>query len=119
MCHRGDKGVTGAAPPGASGRSLNSGPMNVRALRKNPVDPSWAGIAIRAARRGAVTRHGLKVPAPRLDESEAATQSLYESGSVVCGIIPQTPVQAMENGMMRWATRFARMNAFNRERSSA
>jgi len=40
---------------------------------------------------------------------KAAVQSLYESGSVVCGIVPQTPVQAMENGMMRWATRLGRV----------
>ena len=40
---------------------------------------------------------------------KAAVQSLFESGSVVCGIVPQTPVQAMENGMMRWATRLGRI----------
>lgn len=40
---------------------------------------------------------------------KAAVQSLFESGSVVCGIIPETPVQAMENGMMRWATRLGRI----------
>ena len=40
---------------------------------------------------------------------KAAVQSLFESGSVVCGIVPQTPVQAMENGMMRWATRLGRV----------
>jgi Ca-activated chloride channel family protein len=40
---------------------------------------------------------------------KAAAQSLFESGSVVCGIVPQTPVQAMENGMMRWATRLGRV----------
>jgi VWFA-related protein len=40
---------------------------------------------------------------------KAATQSLFESGSVVCAIVPQTPVQAMENGMMRWATRLGRV----------
>jgi VWFA-related protein len=40
---------------------------------------------------------------------KAAMQSLYESGSVVCGVVPQTPVQQMENGMMRWATRLGRV----------
>ncbi|PWT95213.1 MAG: hypothetical protein C5B55_01580 [Blastocatellia bacterium] len=35
----------------------------------------------------------------------AAAQMVYESGSVVCGIIPHTPDQVMENGMIRWATR--------------
>src|SRR5262249_38219489 len=40
---------------------------------------------------------------------KAATQSIFESGSVVCGIVPKTPEQAMENGVMRWATRFGRL----------
>src|ERR1041385_6498373 len=35
--------------------------------------------------------------------------SVFESGSVVCGIIPRTPEQVAENGMMRWATRFGRI----------
>ena len=35
----------------------------------------------------------------------AATHSVFEAGSVVCGIIPKTPEQVAENGMMRWATR--------------
>jgi VWFA-related protein len=39
----------------------------------------------------------------------AATHSIFESGSVVCGIIPKTPEQVAENGMMRWATRFGRL----------
>lgn len=39
----------------------------------------------------------------------ATTHSIFESGSVVCGIIPKTPEQVAENGMMRWATRFGRM----------
>jgi hypothetical protein len=34
---------------------------------------------------------------------------VFESGSVVCGIIPKTPEQVAENGMMRWATRVGRM----------
>jgi Ca-activated chloride channel family protein len=36
---------------------------------------------------------------------KAATQAVFESGSVVCGIIPRTADQKIENGMMRWATR--------------
>ena len=36
---------------------------------------------------------------------KAATQVVFESGSVVCGVIPKTPDQKMENGMMIWATR--------------
>lgn len=39
----------------------------------------------------------------------AATHTVFESGSVVCGIIPKTPEQVAENGMMRWATRFGRL----------
>jgi Ca-activated chloride channel family protein len=36
---------------------------------------------------------------------KAVTQSVFESGSVVCGIIPRSADQIMENGIMRWATR--------------
>jgi VWFA-related protein len=36
---------------------------------------------------------------------KAAKQSLFESGSVVCGIVPRTPGQRMENGLMVWGTR--------------
>ena len=39
----------------------------------------------------------------------AAIHSVFESGSVVTGIIPKTPEQAAENGFMRWATRFGRI----------
>jgi VWFA-related protein len=35
---------------------------------------------------------------------KAAKQSLFESGSVVCGVIPVTRVQQMEDGVMRFAT---------------
>jgi len=41
--------------------------------------------------------------------NKAAIHSVFESGSVVCGIIPKTPEQAAENGAMRWATRFGRL----------
>jgi len=40
---------------------------------------------------------------------KAASQSIYESGSVVCGIIPKTDDQALENGIMIWATRVGRI----------
>lgn len=36
---------------------------------------------------------------------KAAKQALFESGSVVCGIVPKTPVQRMENGLMVFGTR--------------
>jgi hypothetical protein len=39
----------------------------------------------------------------------SVTHSVFESGSVVCGIIPKTPEQVAENGMMRWATRLGRV----------
>jgi len=39
----------------------------------------------------------------------AAAHSVFESGSVVCGIIPKTPEQIAENGFYRWATRFSRV----------
>jgi VWFA-related protein len=39
----------------------------------------------------------------------AAAHSVFESGSVVCGIIPKTPEQVAENGFFRWATRFSRV----------
>jgi Ca-activated chloride channel homolog len=45
--------------------------------------------------------------------NKAATHSVFESGSVVCGIIPKTPAQVAENGMMRWATRFGRIGGVN------
>lgn len=36
---------------------------------------------------------------------KSAAQAIYESGSVVCGIIPKVPTQGFENGMMTVATR--------------
>ena len=41
--------------------------------------------------------------------SKSVTHTLFESGSVVSAIIPKTPEQVAENGMMRWATRFGRL----------
>ena len=41
--------------------------------------------------------------------NNTAEHSVYESGSVVCGLIPRTPEQIAENGVMRWATRFGRI----------
>ena len=37
--------------------------------------------------------------------SKSAAHTVYESGSVVCALVPQTPEQQVENGAMRWATR--------------
>jgi VWFA-related protein len=45
--------------------------------------------------------------------NKTATHSVFESGSVVCGIIPKTPGQVAENGMMRWATRFGKIGGVN------
>jgi VWFA-related protein len=41
--------------------------------------------------------------------NNSATHSIFESGSVVSAIIPKTPEQIAENGMMRWATRLGRV----------
>jgi len=41
--------------------------------------------------------------------NKSVTHSIFESGSVVSAIIPKTPAQVAENGMMRWATRFGRL----------
>jgi VWFA-related protein len=38
---------------------------------------------------------------------KSAKQSIYESGSVVCGLIPKTTVQRMENKYMVWGTKMA------------
>jgi len=38
---------------------------------------------------------------------KVAKNSLFESGSVVCGLVPRTPGQRMENGLMVWGTRMA------------
>ncbi len=46
---------------------------------------------------------------PGSPSGKAATQSIFESGAVVCGIVPRTAVQQMENGMFRWATRVGRI----------
>ncbi len=44
---------------------------------------------------------------------KAATHSVFESGSVICGIVPKTPEQVAENGAMRWATRLGRLGGVN------
>ena len=41
--------------------------------------------------------------------NKAAMHTVFESGSVVSAIIPKTPEQVAENGVMRWATRFGRL----------
>ena len=38
-----------------------------------------------------------------------AAQQVYESGSVVCGIVPKESGQGLENGVMIWATRMGRL----------
>ena len=39
-----------------------------------------------------------------------AAQQVYESGSVVCGIIPKEMGQGLENGVMVWATRMGKLS---------
>ena len=46
---------------------------------------------------------------PNSPSGKSAAQAIYESGSVVCGIIPRTGDQALENGIMIWATRIGHM----------
>ena len=41
--------------------------------------------------------------------SRAATNAIYESGAVVCAIIPKSGEQRMENGLMKWATRMGKL----------
>ena len=45
--------------------------------------------------------------------NKTAMHTVFESGSVVSAIIPKTPVQAAENGMMLWATRMGRLGGVN------
>src|SRR6266480_397206 len=46
---------------------------------------------------------------PNGPSGKAASQAVFESGSVVCGIIPKTDDQAIENGIMIWATRIGKL----------
>ncbi len=46
---------------------------------------------------------------PNSPSGKAAAQAIYESGSVVCGIIPKTEGQGIENGVMIWATRIGKL----------
>jgi Ca-activated chloride channel family protein len=41
--------------------------------------------------------------------NKSVSHTVFESGSVVSAIIPKTPEQVAENGVMRWATRFGRL----------
>jgi VWFA-related protein len=41
--------------------------------------------------------------------TKTVEHTVFESGSVVSAIIPKTPEQVAENGVMRWATRFGRL----------
>lgn len=40
---------------------------------------------------------------------KSATYAIYESGSVVCGLIPQVSRQRLENGIMKFATRLTKV----------
>lgn len=40
---------------------------------------------------------------------KSAARAIYESGSVVCGIIPKLPTQGLENGIMTMATRVGKL----------
>jgi VWFA-related protein len=41
--------------------------------------------------------------------NKEASRAVYESGAVVSAVIPKSAGQEMEDGMMRWATRFGRL----------
>jgi Ca-activated chloride channel family protein len=47
---------------------------------------------------------------PNSPSGKSAAQAIYESGSVVCGIIPKTEGQGIENGVMIWATRIGKLS---------
>lgn len=44
---------------------------------------------------------------------KSATQAIYESGSVVCGIIPKVRAQRLENGIMTMATRLTKVGGLD------
>jgi VWFA-related protein len=44
---------------------------------------------------------------------KSAAQAIYESGSVVCGIIPKVSRQRLENGLMTMATRFTKLGGLD------
>ena len=46
---------------------------------------------------------------PNGPSGKLAAQQIYESGSVVCGIIPKEMGQGVENGVMVWATRMGKL----------
>jgi VWFA-related protein len=46
---------------------------------------------------------------PNSPSGKSAAQAIYESGSVVCGIIPKTAGQMIENGVMIWTTRIGKL----------
>ncbi len=46
---------------------------------------------------------------PNSPSGKSAAQAIYESGSVVCAIIPKTSDQGLENGIMIWATRIGKL----------
>lgn len=46
---------------------------------------------------------------PNSPSGKSAAQAIYESGSVVCGIIPKSEGQGIENGIMIWATRIGKL----------
>ena len=46
---------------------------------------------------------------PEGPSGKSAAQAIYESGSVVCGIIPKSTAQGLENGIMTMATRITKL----------
>lgn len=46
---------------------------------------------------------------PKGPSNKSAAQAIYESGTMVCGILPKVPTQGIENGVMTMATRVTRI----------
>jgi VWFA-related protein len=69
------------------------------------------GASNPVGRRVVIVISGLKraFDCPDGPSGKSAAQAIYESGSVVCGVIPKLPLQGLENGIMTMATRFGKL----------
>lgn len=69
------------------------------------------GASNPTGRRVVIVISGLKrtFDCPGGPSGKSAARAIYESGTVVCGIIPKLPLQGLENGIMTMATRFGKL----------
>ena len=69
------------------------------------------GAANPAGRRVVIVITGVTraFDCPGGPSNKSATQAIYESGAVVCGIIPKMQLQGLENGVMIMATRMGKL----------